>query len=551
MARQRYFFLLITLFLAASLYWSLSTQIEIATHALGKVVPSGSVRVIQNLEGGIVRQIFVEEGQKIEGGQKILEFEAVASKSEVGELEAHLAFLSIEMRTIRSFLDAEPLEFSEKENAEFGELIISSKNRMEAQETLLQGQIRVFDSEILKKQNDIASNNGIIDEKKLTIKTIDEQIALSAGEKRKLNETRINEKAELIKFFDDQIKLNSVEVAEIFSQKMVNKKRMLSLLDQQIKISEDLLAKQITSELAHLDLLKSRQATATEIKDLEALEKQREIKQLDLLKSRNVAKSDIQSLRAEETDRQFRILELKQRKQALFSEIAEIEKNNDGFNSDIETLKLRANVAEREFEQELTVAFQRYNDEKIKYERRIERFRDELGRRIVTSPIDGVVKKINIFTIGGVVQPGMDLVEIVPSQEKLVVEAQLPIEDIGFVKLDDKVKIRLSGPHGLNYDPMQGVIENISPDAIKSENGEEFYKLRVNVSATSFTGKQGTYQLVPGLTVDCSFVLAQRSLFENIIAPLNTASGKAFSENVWNNKPNRNYWLMHFKEMLS
>ena len=119
MARQRYFFLLITLFLAASLYWSLSTQIEIATHALGKVVPSGSVRVIQNLEGGIVRQIFVEEGQKIEGGQKILEFEAVASKSEVGELEAHLAFLSIEMRTIRSFLDAVPLEFSETEKTEF------------------------------------------------------------------------------------------------------------------------------------------------------------------------------------------------------------------------------------------------------------------------------------------------------------------------------------------------------------------------------------------------------------------------------------------------
>ena len=279
MARQRYFFLLITLFLAASLYWSLSTQIEIATHALGKVVPSGSVRVIQNLEGGIVRQIFVEEGQKIEGGQKILEFEAVASKSEVGELEAHLAFLSIEMRTIRSFLDAEPLEFSEKENAEFGELIISSKNRMEAQETLLQGQIRVFHSEILRKQNDIASNVGIIQKKKSTIKTIDEQIALSAGDKRKLNETRINEKTELIKFFDDQIKLNSVEVAEIFLQKMANKRRLLGLLDQQIKISEDLLAKQITSELAHLDLLKSRQATATEIKDLEALEKQREIKQ--------------------------------------------------------------------------------------------------------------------------------------------------------------------------------------------------------------------------------------------------------------------------------
>ena len=161
-----------------------------------------------------------------------------------------------------------------------------------------------------------------------------------------------------------------------------------------------------------------------------------------------------------------------------------------------------------------------------------------------------MIKKINVFTIGGVVQPGMDLVEVVPSEERLIIEAELPVEDIGFVKIDGAVKIRLSGPYGMNYDPIQGFIENISPDAIKSENGEEFYKLKIKVSSTSFSGKQGTYRLVPGLTVDCSFVLAKRSLLANIVAPINVASEKAFSENVWNNQQNKDYWSDHFKNML-
>ena len=78
------------------------------------------------------------------------------------------------------------------------------------------------------------------------------------------------------------------------------------------------------------------------------------------------------------------------------------------------------------------------------------RFKDELGRRVVVSPIDGIVKKVWVHTIGGVVQPGMDLVEVVPSNETLVVEAELPVSDVGLVQLNQKAKVRLAGAISVN-----------------------------------------------------------------------------------------------------
>ena len=74
----------------------------------------------------------------------------------------------------------------------------------------------------------------------------------------------------------------------------------------------------------------------------------------------------------------------------------------------------------------------------------------------MVSPIDGIVKKVNVFTIGGVVKPGMDLVEIVPNREDLVVEADLPVSEVGFVNANQKVVIRLIGSHGSQYEALEG-----------------------------------------------------------------------------------------------
>ena len=81
----------------------------------------------------------------------------------------------------------------------------------------------------------------------------------------------------------------------------------------------------------------------------------------------------------------------------------------------------------------------------------------------MTSPVNGTIKKLYTQTIGGVVKPGVDLLEVVPLSEKLIVEARLPVEDIGFVSTGQPVLLRLSGAHSQYFAPISGSVKVISP----------------------------------------------------------------------------------------
>ena len=123
MGLSRYFYLLLVGVTLVGIYWSNVTRIEIATHASGKVVPTGKIRTIQNLEGGIINTVHVKEGEKIKAGEKLLEFEAVASQSEVNELESHLAFLTIELLLIKATLENKSVRFPKVLETNHGDLI--------------------------------------------------------------------------------------------------------------------------------------------------------------------------------------------------------------------------------------------------------------------------------------------------------------------------------------------------------------------------------------------------------------------------------------------
>ena len=128
---------------------------------------------------------------------------------------------------------------------------------------------------------------------------------------------------------------------------------------------------------------------------------------------------------AEELTSELSHLDLLRAKKKLEIEITEAKQSMNDLESEIVAFDLKIQSERDIFTEELTKRYQKYNDEKHKYEKRLSRFKDELGRRVVVSPIDGIVKKVWVHTIGGVVQPGMDLVEVVPSNETLVVEAEL------------------------------------------------------------------------------------------------------------------------------
>ena len=87
MVGARFFLYIGALGFAILSLWAFRTEVEITATATGKVIPTGKVRVVQNLEGGIVQNIFVQEGEEVTAGQVLLDFEQIASQSEVDEIE--------------------------------------------------------------------------------------------------------------------------------------------------------------------------------------------------------------------------------------------------------------------------------------------------------------------------------------------------------------------------------------------------------------------------------------------------------------------------------
>ena len=176
---------------------------------------------------------------------------------------------------------------------------------------------------------------------------------------------------------------------------------------------------------------------------------------------------------------------------------------------------------------------QAYIEERSKYNNRLKRYQDKLLRKVIKSPISGIIQEIYFFTQGGVVKPGEKIMSIVPKDEQLIVEAKLPVADIGYVNLLQDVTIRLKGNEGFAYAPIKGNISFISPDTKLDDNGKPFYVIHIKTDEKKFYNKNSSYLLYPGLIVDCNIIVGKRTLIENIFIPFKRFRNSSFTENVW------------------
>ena len=110
--------------------------------------------------------------------------------------------------------------------------------------------------------------------------------------------------------------------------------------------------------------------------------------------------------------------------------------------------------------------------------------------------------------------------------------------------------MRLAGAISVEYDAITGVVDRISPDTMKNKDSEEFYQVKILLDTDRFDGGAGSFALRPGLTVDCSLIISNRSLLENLLAPFMSAKTKAFSENVWNSSIAQEKWGLKFIDLL-
>lgn len=153
-------------------------------------------------------------------------------------------------------------------------------------------------------------------------------------------------------------------------------------------------------------------------------------------------------------------------------------------------------------------------------------------RTVLRAPVDGIVKTLGVATEGGVIQPGQTVAEIVPVEDRLIIEAQLPIQDIGYVHPGQPVRVTLASPDASLFGALDGTVVRVSPDAVVTSGADarSFYKVRVETARNRFQVGAWEYRLYPGMQVQCAIRVGTRSVFEYLLSPWFRSLRFAFQE---------------------
>ena len=157
--------------------------------------------------------------------------------------------------------------------------------------------------------------------------------------------------------------------------------------------------------------------------------------------------------------------------------------------------------------------------------------KDILKRSAITSPVAGKIMNIKYHTIGAVVPPGGEIMNIVPQHEELIIEAKVKPQDIDNVVVGMKSKIQLTAYKGKKVPKLNGEVINISADIITNEQTRESYFLaRVSISKKDIEKLKDKIELYPGMPAQVFIITGSRSLVSYMFTPISDSAYKAFRE---------------------
>ena len=405
----------IVFFFVAAVFWAQRARIDEVTSGEGTVIPSSEVQIVQNLEGGIVSEILVREGDEVQEGQVLLRIDDTSAAANYRENRArYLAQLASVARLsaeVSGSTPRYPLELDDHLDVKAREDALFTARRSELGSALA----------ILKEM----------------------------GEQRR----------QLIVELDSSV--------EKFGES-------LALAQEELEITEPMVARGVISRIELLRL--KRQVTD--------LEREREAARLGLPRARSGL---------EEIGRRM------EEKIAGFRSAAQAELND---------ASVRLQVL-----RELATAVV-----------------DRVARSEVRSPVHGIVKDLKVNTVGGVIQPGMDLAEIVPLEDTLLIEARIKPQDIAFLFAGQKVSVKITAYDFGFYGSLQGTLEQISADAIVDENGQSYFRIRVRTQDGSFTKAGEQLPIIPGMVAQVDIVTGQRTVLQYLLKPVSRARDRALRE---------------------
>ena len=155
---------------------------------------------------------------------------------------------------------------------------------------------------------------------------------------------------------------------------------------------------------------------------------------------------------------------------------------------------------------------------------------DRVQRTDVRSPVHGTIKRLLVNTVGGVIQPGQNLVEIVPLEDNLLIEAKVRPADIGFLHPGQAAMVKVTAYDFSIYGGLKGVVEDISADTIADDKGESFYRVRVRTHDTALEKAGQPLPITPGMTTQVDILTGHKTVMDYLLKPILKARQRALRE---------------------
>ena len=406
----------IMILLAVGVTWANFATLDEVALATGEIVPAGRIKVVQHLEGGIIQEIYVAEGDTVREGQPLMLLDLASSGTNKEELQVRM--------------DSERL----------------IKARLEAE---AEGKELVFPEDVSQRRPAIVSAQ------------------------RQAFEARRRELGSTLQVMREQVKQRELEVEELNARTRAVESNF-KLASERLKMSKSLLSEGLTAKMEHLQL-------------------EAEVENLD---------GEMKSLRPALPKAQAAVEEARQRLQE----------------------------SESRFRREA-------QDQLGKVEEDIARVRELLSdaneqgiRAEIKSSINGVVKNMRYNAVGNVVKPGEPIMELVPTGDKLVVEAKLNPIDRGYVTEGQAAMVKVSTYDFTRYGGLVGRVTRVAPDSSTNEEGAPYFRVVVETDKTYLGRSEGELPITPGMQAIVEIHTGKKSVMDYLVKPVLKLKSEAFRE---------------------
>lgn len=153
---------------------------------------------------------------------------------------------------------------------------------------------------------------------------------------------------------------------------------------------------------------------------------------------------------------------------------------------------------------------------------------DRVKQTEIRSPVNGTVKQLKVNTVGGVVQPGKDVIELVPSDDALLLEAKVLPRDIAFLRPGQKALVKFTAYDFAVYGGLEATLEQIGADSVVDEKGNAYFVVRVRT--LSNTIGQQKLPIIPGMVAEVDILTGKKTVLSYLLKPILRAKAKALTE---------------------